>query len=122
MRWPWVSRELVDEVKRAAEDRVAALEDQVSWLREQERTLVEQLVRLQRTRNGLPETGERPKPRVEPMPKELKDYIRSFSNRSVQKQQSDTAFARYRAGESWDEILQGLRREDEGGEPWEKTR
>ena len=119
MRWPWVSRETLDELRRSHEERVADLRAEIRWLRDREAEMADQLVRIQRVRSGLRESGERPTQRMEPMPAELKKYIRSFANKAVQKQQSDVAFSRYRAGEEWSEILQSLQSEDQGREPWE---
>ena len=128
MKWPWVSRERledqrqrVQDVKEQMEGRISDLEGENEWLREQQRELQGQLVRLVRVRSGAPEEPRAPREEVGPMPQMLKDYVRGFGSSAIQKQQSDLAIKRRRSGESWASICKdltgmGLNGEDDGGE------
>jgi hypothetical protein len=124
MRWPWTSvarlnSELWYQENRIAvlqkqmDDRLAVAREEIAWLREKNDHLTDQLVRIQRHQAGLHEVPKQPRPALEPMPVELREYVAGFANRSIQKAMRDAAYKRHAQGEPWDSIMEDAMREDE---------
>lgn len=108
IRWPWTSAARLDYAQSRLEDAFS----QIGWLRRQNQSLTDQLVRVQRHQVGLHETPREPRPAIEPMPKPLHDYIKGFANKSIQKAMRDAAYKRHAQGEPWNDILEDTMRDE----------
>lgn len=94
VRWPWVSRSTLEEV-RGERDR----------LREANDELRDQLIRLARVRNGRPETPHEPKEREqEPIPNELMELIEGFASKSTRVRLAAQVRRQRSTGRSWESI------------------
>jgi hypothetical protein len=102
MNWPWVGRRVYEEVC-VERDRLRAQNDK----------LTEHLTRMDRTEHGLHEVPREQRPPVEPMPREIMEYINGFAFPAFRKQMRDTAYRRRARGEPWAAIAASLKSEDE---------
>lgn len=114
---PWLSKRELKALERERERVESLLEDSVprslheavvsenERLRGQVDKLTDQLARLSRASNGLPETPREPrKPRNDVMPTRLLKYIRGFRNRNLRRKMFEDVMTRRREGETWAEI------------------
>lgn len=119
MRWPWTSVARLDDAMRAmsalrAEHEAsrdalrAAYADEIAHLRSQVDRLTDHLTRIQRREAGMTETPRAPRPALEPMPRELHEYIAGIANGSLQKEIRDRCYRRHAKGEPWASIVQEI--------------
>jgi len=94
MKWPWVSREMLETVIAERD-----------WLRAQNTELLNHVKRIDRARQGLSEVPREPKPAIIQMPQELHAYFDGFSNKALARQSRNEAYRRHAAGLSWDTIM-----------------
>jgi chromosome segregation ATPase len=124
MRWPWTSLARLESERWHHEQRISELraqmlariedaDDEITWLREKNEHLTEQLVRIQRHQAGLHEVPKQPRPALEPMPVELREYVAGFANRSIQKAMRDAAYRRHSQGEPWASIMADAMADDQ---------
>ena len=102
MRWPWTSCSRLDDAL-----------DQVAHLRTEVTRLSDALTRISRREVGLPEVPREPRPALQPMPQELREYISGFASASVQKAMRDTAYRQHAAGKPWADIIGSAMTEEE---------
>lgn len=102
MRWPWTSTA-----------RLADAHAEIERLREQNGQLIDSLTRISRREAGLPETPREPRPRLEPMPIELKEYIEKFATPSIRKEMRTRYYRRHGAGEAWARIMDDVMLKEE---------
>jgi len=125
MNWPWVSRLAYELVLRECErlqvelgTTVAKLAydtalDERDRLREKNDELTGHLTRMDRIDRGLGENPKPPRAPIEPMPKDLLEYCNSYASRSLAKNMRDVAYRRHARGESWQDIMLDVMREEE---------
>jgi hypothetical protein len=127
MRWPWTSLARMESERWYQENRISELraqmlariedaDDEINWLREKNDHLTEQIVRIQRHQAGLHEIPKQPKPALEPMPKEVREYISGFGNPSIRKDMRDRAYRQHARGVPWSEIAETMLSEEEGAD------
>lgn len=108
MKLPWVSRAHLE----AAEARARVAEESVVWYRSQVESLQEQLTRVVRARNGLTERPAPERPKREPMPRELREFLTEFDDELTRQDLRERAERLHRAdGVGWDVILATLKRD-----------
>ena len=91
MRWPWVSRLAYEQVV------------------EQNRELLDHLIRMDRTKKGRPEQPvERRPPREDPVTQEMREAIEEFDNPAIKRQLMFEAKQALREGARPDEVLRRL--------------
>jgi hypothetical protein len=78
---------------------------QIAHLRAEVDKLTESLVRISRREVGLPEVPREARLPLEPMPRDLAEYIRGFASTSVQKQMRDVAYREHAQGVPWATII-----------------
>ena len=129
MKWPWVSRTLYDEVVRARDDAVQARVDLAAYVQQLLRSnsvlsevnervsdtnqqamerfekLIEHMMRMDRVEHGLGEKERPDRPKLEPIPKKLLEYVNSFDNPTTRKQMRDEAYKRHAKGQPWYQIV-----------------
>jgi hypothetical protein len=96
LRWPWTSVARLDDM-RADRDQWKALAEKLS----------DQLVRMERRERGMPEVPKE-RPKLEPMPDVLREYIAGFASPAVKKQMRDQCYRRHGGGEPWTDIVLDL--------------
>lgn len=111
MSWPWVSRGRLED----AQERIRELREDLEREREQVKELQESIVRIGRRQAGMSEEPREPRPRLEPMPREIHEYIDGFANPSIRKQMRDQLYRRHGAGTGWGEMMAEIPREEENG-------
>lgn len=99
IRWPWVSVRAYELLEREHARIVA-----------QNAQLLDSLIRFQRHDAGLPEILREARQRadIQPMPKDLREYIEGFRNPSLRKDMRDRAYRRHARGEGWDPIAASM--------------
>jgi len=102
MKWPWIARSAYDVVL-----------DERDRLRAQNDRLTDHLTRVQRREAGMTETPRAPRPALEPMPRELHDYIKGIAGGSLQKEIRDRCYRRHAKGEPWQSIVQEITQPEE---------
>ena len=102
MNWPLVSRRAYD-----------LLAHQMQRLEAQNDKLIEDLTRQSRFEKGMAETPRPERKQLEPMPRDLHDWIRGWANPATQKMQRAQAYRRHGRGEDWATIMDEMMQEDE---------
>ena len=129
LRWPWTSvarlddlRARLEEVQREATvrfedatDRLADAHETIEWLRARVQELEDKRERRERVSMGMAEVPRTERPPIEPMTKELWDYIHGHASPSIQRTMRAEAYKRHAAGEPWDRITEDVLPEEEDG-------
>lgn len=85
---------------------------EVDWLRARVEYLEDQLVRLRRKEEGLPEVPREAR-KVEPMPVELRRYIDGCGQPALKKAQMERAFQLYAKHGSWEPVVAEITEEED---------
>jgi len=95
--------------------RAEALNEQLTFLREQNERLVDSLTRMNRVERGMGEIPREPRPPMEPAPVELLEYWDSFGDPRTSKRLRDEAFRAHAKGKHWSVILMETFPNEENG-------
>lgn len=93
MRWPWTSVRRLDDLRSERD-----------WLRTQVADLTDQLTRLRRREEGLPEEPLKPRVRTEPMPADVRQYLDGLYPENMRKAIRDQVLRAASRGDSWETI------------------
>lgn len=107
MRWPWVSRQMLDQVM-GERDRLLA---HVERLEARIDGLVDQIVRIQRSTQGMSEVPREQKP-MKPMPDEIRAIIMSAGDSRIRAMQIREAWHRYQNAGDWGAVMADMFRQE----------
>lgn len=100
IRWPWVSRLAYDQV-RGERDRLLA---DVERLDARVASLVDQVVRIQRSTQGMTEVP-REQRQMQPMPSEIREIVMSAGDSRIRAMQIREAWRRYQEAGDWNVVM-----------------
>lgn len=114
LQWPLISRrafDLVIEERDQLQKQTVPLQTFEVVVAERDRIikqndeLLEHLKRMDRVDHGVGEVPRKPRPELEPMPKELREYLDGFADPNLRREQKNTAYRQHARGTPWDDII-----------------